>query len=893
MTQEEAELASQLTASVKALDKLQKQGKKGSDEWDEAITAKNAKQQELDDLIRSHTGPRRVNIASVVDKARLKRRNEDLPLGITWHNVKHSRRIAEFSSDESRAIGLRDLDVTFDKIVLKWKSLDILRQVVLNDFIMPVLNRDGSVTEKQFFVMTASAGQLRTDKVQCLSVEAWNKISDHLLCGLTADIINSKGGINVNKYMAYLALPCSATDPWPGMPIDRCIVVPDFIAPVTAMMETINSDYSHERGIRTVDINHGDGVGMMLPSVSKNCFMVRGPWLKGLLGPFDYLQFCDEHNVPAVLTDVWGLEHDLRKENIQIIFTESQLKLWSYYDSWDQYKSCFKSCGCVLCRTNYEENYIPDCEINYQMLSTLIDMTDDEIRAFTESTYERVNCISKDKEHMLATLGADPASEQYDKKALALYPSLLGEKYFIENLRAIKRKWLFDARSGRIRCANKRLFVLPDMYAMCEFYFLGIKEPEGLLKSDEVGARLFRNKIKVDCLRSPHLYMEHAPRKVSHDPEVYRWFVSNAIYTSVKDMISRILQFDCDGDQLNVVSDETIVSVAERDIAKYDIVPLFYDANKAPKSMVTREEMFNGLKRAHDYSGIGAVSNALTRLWNRKDPDIRAAADLCYYNNQVIDAAKTGEINDYAFYPAVAKRINQATGGNTGRMPWFFTFTRNGRHVPGAGGRKRKVCKPTSSTMNRICKSFSTVGKISTRNIDIPPFNYRMLMDGSDERAYNEKIPELFVQLCSEGIQAIIENRGISNDIDRFESLNLFSVEQEIVTEMVETFGSLEECYPSITEYFFNGPLKDKVNCKQFYWRIFGEIAVGTLEKNLETATICEKCGTMLPQYNKEHTCINNTARYFVCIDCGKSVIRKSNRQQRCEICTAARRKEM
>lgn len=67
-----------------------------------------------------------------------------------------------------------------------------------------------------------------------------------------------------------------------------------------------------------------------------------------------------------------------------------------------------------------------------------------------------------------------------------------------------------------------------------------------------------------------------------------------------------------------------------------DVVPLFYDANKAPPEIITRETLFNGLKRAHDYSGIGQVSNSLTKLWNKPDPDIDAAKLLTMYNNYVI-----------------------------------------------------------------------------------------------------------------------------------------------------------------------------------------------------------------------------------------------------------------
>ena len=45
------------------------------------------------------------------------------------------------------------------------------------------------------------------------------------------------------------------------------------------------------------------------------------------------------------------------------------------------------------------------------------------------------------------------------------------------------------------------------------------------------------------------LYMEHAVRKIVKDPAIYDWFYTGGVYTSCHDLISRILQFDVDGDQ--------------------------------------------------------------------------------------------------------------------------------------------------------------------------------------------------------------------------------------------------------------------------------------------------------------------------------------------------------
>ena len=128
-----------------------------------------------------------------------------MPAGVSWMNLKPSKKIAEFASDISRAMNLSRNEVTFDKIIVRWKSLDILEQIVLDGFIVPVMMDNGAVVEKKYRFLTASAGQLRTDKLQFISEDMWSKIQNRIECGMGWTAINNKGGMNVNKLMAYTA----------------------------------------------------------------------------------------------------------------------------------------------------------------------------------------------------------------------------------------------------------------------------------------------------------------------------------------------------------------------------------------------------------------------------------------------------------------------------------------------------------------------------------------------------------------------------------------------------------------------------------------------------------------------------------------------------------------
>ena len=70
--------------------------------------------------------------------------------------------------------------------------------------------------------------------------------------------------------------------------------------------------------------------------------MFRPPWIKGLLGVFDFKMFIVEHNCSPIIKDIYGKEWNVLEDDIQVIITKSQFKLWKFYDSWQDYKDKYK-----------------------------------------------------------------------------------------------------------------------------------------------------------------------------------------------------------------------------------------------------------------------------------------------------------------------------------------------------------------------------------------------------------------------------------------------------------------------------------------------------------------------------------------------------------------------
>lgn len=457
--------------------------------------------------------------------------------------VKDRNVISLFESALTRALGVETNTLTTDLVVVKTCYFKVLHDIILNGF---------DWNGEHYVIYTASAGQIRTKRSVFIREAALNAVSPKLMCGLTIEDINRKGGINTNKFLAYLALSNSATDPWPEFDITKCIVVDDMETLVEGGVDYIDSkDYSITRKVMGVPVPHTDGAGMVRPDVCKKNFMVRLPWVKGLLASFPYDKFIREANrrEPGVnhglVTDIYGVEHDVLAEDIQIIFTKSQYKLWKYMD-WRQYQENFQKYGCEAGICNMEDDVFEDAKINYQMLQTLTDLSDEELLAISERTRRKIQTVTSDRNTMLQVFGATAGNRRRNafQESLMLYPELLQDEYCRDTLRMIKASLEKEAHAGRLDIAGKYTFLIPDMYAFCQWLFLGDKDPSGLLENGEVYCRLFGGGKELDCLRSPHLFLEHACRRnvAGINDETKRWFQTNGIYTSCHDLISKILQ---------------------------------------------------------------------------------------------------------------------------------------------------------------------------------------------------------------------------------------------------------------------------------------------------------------------------------------------------------------
>ena len=795
--------------------------------------------------------------------------------------------VSMFESTLSRSFNIQRDELTYDIFIVEIYYYDIAQDIILNGF-----NYNG----KHYVYFSSSAGQIRTKKAVFVNEEKYETCKSKLMCGLTVDKINECGGMNINKFLAYLALSNSATDLWEDIfqepfDIDRCIVVDDFETEVECVVDNIDyQTYEITPGVKEyIPIPHSDGCGLISADYCARNFMVRLPWIKGLLGSFDYKKFIRDNNCSPIVKDLWGKEYDIIKDDIRVIFTKSQLKMYKYYSSWDEYKEYFKKYNCEAGICNIEESKIPNAKINYQMLQTLYDATDAEIKELCSLPNKKIKEISDSVENALEFFGVnlydeDEIRKDWFQKSLKIYPELLTDPANKQDLKDLKNSLVKKYRGGKLDVYGKFTFVLPDLYAFCEWLFEDIKVPSGLIENNEVFCRLYKNSEELDCLRSPHLYVEHAVRKNVFNKK-YRnqnlrdWFHTDAIYTSTHDPISRILQFDVDGDKLLVISQKKIIEMAKRCMT--GVYPLYYEMKKATAEEINPHNLYKGLELAFTGGRIGGISNNITKIWN--SPNINSEARdaikwLCMETNFTIDYAKT------LFKPTRPQEVNSIISSYTrNKVPYFFIYAKD---------KEERCVEPTNqSMMNRIGKEIKDNKNMFFPINKLNKIDYHLFLKDKLDVYENEELNQCFNRW----------NRKYGNNLNIDESNtdknNIVAISNQVKEDLHRIEADDNKILNSLVCFLYKRPSERK---KKLFWYMYGKDLYENLKTNLMDMQFCYKCGKRTDEsmvHNKCFSCRQKETKekgfkLIKCIDCGKEIkISPRSRAVRCDDCKLAERR--
>lgn len=773
--------------------------------------------------------------------------------------LKDINKISQFFSTLTRTLEIEAKETTTDFIMVRAYHYKVLKSLITNGFV----NEDG----EHFQYFASSAGMIRNKKSVFIksSIAESEVFENKIWCGLDVDKINNtkftesedniEYGINMNKLNAYLALCMTSSTPFNGFDIDRSIVVDDFETTIFKTVDYIDKDTFDvtRKDNHPITIPHMDGAGIMLPEVSEKAMQFRMPHFKGLLIPFPMYDFIHEvaKKEDVTVADIYGDEWDIIEDGIQYIFTKSQFKMAKYYSNWQKYKDAFKKgCEFVICKE--EESIFPDKPVNYQMLQTLFDATTNEMEILASQTNKDIAEVGQNKDIMLRILGVynNESKKDYFQMALTIYPELLNDQYSKESIRNTRDSLYKDAKAGKLLLkGSKRTFISPDLFAFCEWLFMGIENPKGLLADGEVSCKLYKDGKTLDVLRSPHLYKEHALRQNKRNKEIGEWFITNCIYTSVADNISKILMFDVDGDEAHIVSDPAWTFIAKRNMK--DIVPLEYELATSKREKVEPGNIYQSLVAAYS-KNIGEISNSISKIFNLpKDKiDEEVVAQLCFVNNAIIDFAKTLWMPKIP--PKVSAKIKRLTSG---KLPHYFVHAKDKEECQVEPIKSLEdYNKLSPEDKKEYLDSLSTVNKLEyivrkkrlhfTKVVD--QFDYRMLMNKKKVVKMNQLIIDKYNELNGKKKWYIDKELRLQGDLSNLTNLSVYD---GIRKALLNVENDIDVVVDTLIEYLYIVKPNSK---KSTLWKSFGDVLLKNLESNLENETEkCEDCQTKFRKVNK------------------------------------------
>lgn len=749
---------------------------------------------------------------------------------------REDKEIALFESQIARIASDFREQCPFIKEVIYMKideQYEIFHQILENG-----LNVDG----QHYIFFTSTTNQMKKGEFILIEENFYKKHEREFLCGLTKEEINKQGGCNIGKFLAYSGLIFS-TSFLPAeykIDIDECLVVPDFETVLEEEVECIDHDEKEITGMETrkekIKIPQMDGAGMFLPGVLPAAAQIRCCHLKGCIFPFDFVKFlnqkvADGKILNPVIEDAWGTEHDVLKENIKVIFTASQLKMWRYYESWEAFKQCFKENHLQIGINKFGGEATKGyAKSSYQFLQTLdpIKLTDDHIANLCADTVSQLKNLKTNPEKVLESIQGNHISE-----AIKMYPELIKDAYVQEKIKQrfqVKRR---EASGGKLLLKDSLYaYICPDLYAFCEWLFCKNDNPVGLIPRNCVFNHFYDDKEyeTVDCLRSPHLYIEHGIRKLVKGETLEQckeWFTGYDTVVSTHDLLCRILQFDVDGDEVLLTPNEDLIECIPQNKQI-----LYYEPFEVEKSEINNDNIYKAILASMENSKIGDISNVMTKNYNNAVIDDEFNKAMCCYNNLTIDFPKSQKNIELGKYE---KKYNSLLKE---KPPYFFQYAKN---------KKRKNCKGLSeSNCDRICSyiqketakdkyDWDTANQFNPAVL----FDADVLVDNKDD--LYSKMEELLLQLKEKYTQM---TSIIKSNIDRLEksdgyreAVSKYDIFYDMCRKLfLQLFGEdIRKATAYLLDYEYKIRENEKdISGKSILWNSFGDIICQNIAKNKE-----------------------------------------------------------
>lgn len=252
---------------------------------------------------------------------------------------------------------------------------------------------------------------------------------------------------------------------------------------------------------------------------------LRNAWLKGMLYPFPIIEFFEKYYDGYIVKDIWENDIDIRE--VEMILTESSLKLWKCYDSIDHYMNAYKECGFEFAVTKISPHELEDeRELNYQYLQSY-DFLDEDIKELCDPTIKYLkDSMCGDYEQTIKFLGIDgDLNDNSWQQALYTNEYMMNDPYIIDSVHRYIKKKINNAKIGKLKVNGNYQIASGDPFALMQS-ICGL-EVTGLLKAEECYSKYWidKNVNELVIFRSPMTSHNNIRKcKIANNDEVKYWY---------------------------------------------------------------------------------------------------------------------------------------------------------------------------------------------------------------------------------------------------------------------------------------------------------------------------------------------------------------------------------
>ena len=489
--------------------------------------------------------------------------------------------------------------------------------------------------EKGFFIngihfnrLLGTTGGVKNETIVFINTEIISEIRSRIDNGR-----NMNKEFNPSKFEAYRSLVCSSSIPVSAP--KHVLVVKDCITKFKDHVIYLDSSSGEEPRMTEIDdyeveLDNSDGYGMGTPELMEkwgydigenrmldDC-VLRNSFCKGSVICIDFVEICKDLGVEFV-KDVWGRTHDINE--VDLVLTESMLKLWDSYDSIDDYlDNCDKNEYTFAITKAMHKELENVRNMNYQFLQSY-DFSDEDLMELINPTISEIkDIIGSDYEKKILYLKGTELNKDSFKHldgsfatALMINKELMNDSYVQQQIKNMIKKRITDAKIGVIQVKGNYSIISGDPYALCQS-MCGL-EITGLLKAGEMYSRywLENGDKEIVSFRAPmtcHNNIRKFKIVTNEKMDKYFRYLKTVSVLNAWDCSSQALNgCDFDGDCLINSNNAILIKNTRNEI------PIICAQRMAGKVIPNEDNLYESNLKGFG-NGIGTITNRITSMFD-------------------------------------------------------------------------------------------------------------------------------------------------------------------------------------------------------------------------------------------------------------------------------------